>query len=402
MMTAAAPRRDRLGAWCGSVLIGGAALTPLMAWLGPLGFAPLLAVMGLASLPSLRIRDQDRPIAVALLAALVWAGVSTLWSPFHPKHPQDGAALKLAFELPLFWAAVCGARRAEPRLARRALAILAWGLAALGVLLLVEAATNAAVYRAVHEAFLGPIRDDYARKNLAQGSFVLALLWPIAAAGGVRAGAPRWLALPMAAGAGVLAVAFLSDAPGMAVGLGVVVGLAAWRWPKATPTTLAAVASLMFLVAPAVVWGVRELADYAALEAELPVSWAMRMSYWSHAVDWIIDHPLRGWGLDASRAFGPGIQLHPHNGALQVWLELGVLGAAAATAFWWFSLRRLVRAAPELMAAGACASAAVYLLFGALNFGVWQEWWLALGTLVAVLAATPARGPVARASTRGA
>jgi hypothetical protein len=33
------------------------------------------------------------------------------------------------------------------------------------------------------------------------------------------------------------------------------------------------------------------------------------------------------------------------------------------------------------------ACAAVYLLFGAINFGVWQEWWLALGALVVAFGA---------------
>jgi O-antigen ligase len=206
----------------------------------------------------------------------------------------------------------------------------------------------------------------------------------------------------MAAGTAALAFTFLSDAPAMSVVLALLVGAAAWRWPRGAPTTLAAVAALLFLAAPAAVWGVRELADYAALETQLPTSWAMRLGYWSHAVDWIGDHPLRGWGLDASRAFGPGIQLHPHNGALQVWLELGVLGAVSAAAFWWLSLRRLARPTPDLMAMGVTASAAVYLLFGALNFGIWQEWWLALGALLAVLGATPAPQQVARASTKGA
>jgi hypothetical protein len=46
------------------------------------------------------------------------------------------------------------------------------------------------------------------------------------------------------------------------------------------------------------------------------------------------------------------------------------------------------------------ASSAVFLLFLAINFGVWQEYWLALGALVAVLAALHGRaGPAARLST---
>ena len=59
---------------------------------------------------------------------------------------------------------------------------LAWGLAIYGVILLVEAVTGAAIYQAVRNAIGDPIRPDLARKNVAQGSFALALLWPVAVA----------------------------------------------------------------------------------------------------------------------------------------------------------------------------------------------------------------------------
>ncbi len=55
--------------------------------------------------------------------------------------------------------------------------------------------------------------------------------------------------------------------------------------------------------------------------------------------------------------FSPGIELHPHDGALQVWLELGFVGAVAAAAFWGLTLTRLARPAPTPMAAAAGAAA---------------------------------------------
>ena len=72
------PQRDVLGAWCGWVLTGAAALTPLLAWLGPLGFAPLVAVAGLLCLPALRIAEHERPLAIVLLMGLAWAALSSL------------------------------------------------------------------------------------------------------------------------------------------------------------------------------------------------------------------------------------------------------------------------------------------------------------------------------------
>ena len=123
------------------------------------------------------------------------------------------------------------------------------------------------------------------------------------------------------------------------------------------------------------------------LGPHLPESWSQRMGYWGYVIARIADHPWRGWGLDASRAFSPYIQLHPHNGALQVWLELGALGAVLAALILAYVVRRLARDARSLVAIGAAGSAAVYLFFGLISFGVWQEWWLALGALAAVIAA---------------
>jgi O-antigen ligase len=394
-----AARRDRLGAWCGWVLVGAAVLTPLVGWLGPLAFAPLVSLVGLLGLPAIRITDKDRPVAALLFAALIWAAVSTIWSPHVPKDAGSGTALKLALQLPLYWSAVCVARRADPRVARLALRILAWGMAALGLILLVDAFTAGAIYQRLHLFYDGPIRPDLAGRNLGRATFVLALLWPLAAIGGLRAGAPAWLAAPMVLGTLAAAVAFGSDAPAISVGLAGGLALAAWRWPTAAPRALAAVAVAFCLATPALIWLARQSGVYEPLQQAVPLSWSMRMGYWSHAVDWIGDHPFRGWGLDASRMFAPGIQLHPHNADLQIWLELGALGAVATAAFWWLAVRGLARRTPDLAVCAVVASTGVYLLFGGLNFGVWQEWWLALGALVAVFGAMAMRQPTLRPST---
>ena len=365
------------------MLTGVAALTPLFAWLGPLGFAILLGLAGLLCLPAVRIGPREIPLAILLLSALAWAALSSLWSPFRPHELEESVPLKLALQICLYWAAWQGARRADPAGRRRALRVFAWGLGAYGVLLLVEAVTGGGVYQTLRNALHDPIRPDLARKNLAQGSFVLALLWPVAAAGGLRAGAPAWLALPMAAGTAVLAGLFLSDAPVLAVGLAVAVAGLVWVWPRSAPKAMGLVSALLVLAMPLLILAARLL----GIGSHLPLSWEQRLGYWTYAMERIADHPWRGWGLDASRVFSPHIQLHPHNGPLQVWLELGAIGAVLAALVWAFAFRRLARDERSLVAAATAGSAAVYLFFGAVSFGVWQEWWLALGALVAVIAA---------------
>ena len=382
-LAAARPGDDRLGVWCGWVLIGAAAFTPLLGWLIPLWFAGLLALVGLLCFPAVRITERDRPAAIILFAALIWAAVSTTWSPYHPSKPGNSGILKLAFELPLYWSAIAATRRADPALRTRALHVLAFGCALFGLVLVVDAVTHAALYKALH-VYYQPIRPDLAESNVGHSTQVLGLIWPLAACGGPKRWRP-WLALAMIAGTGAAAVAFGYDAPLIGLVLAPLTALAVWRWPRAAPVTLAVTAAGVFLAAPVLVWLVRRFFDYPALERAMPKTDSMRLDYWSHALDWIAVRPLRGWGLDASRMFGPGIRLHPHNIPLQVWMELGVVGAVAAAAFWFVAFMRLAGPSRSLAAAAAAASCVVYLLFG-LNFGVWQEWWLGLGALVAVMA----------------
>jgi O-antigen ligase len=380
-------RRTALATWCGWVVVGCLALVPLLGWLGPMGFTVLMALMGLLGLPSLRISEDDRPAAVVLLLGLVWAAMSTAWSPYHPNKLGANTAFKLAIEVPIFWSAVGAARQADPRLQELALKVLAWGGAVFGLLLLVEFATDVRVYEALHVKFYSPIRHDIAEVKIAHSAFVLALLAPLAIAAAWRVRISPWIVAPAPLGAVLAAVRFKAEAPALAVVFAAVVALAVWRWPRGGPRALSIAAVVYWLGAPFVIWGMRAAGLYDRLQSRVELSWSMRMDYWRHAVDWTRDHPIRGWGLDASRLFGPGIVLHPHDNALQLWLELGAVGAVLAAAFWWIVLNRLRRDRPDPAVAAVAASAAVYLLFGALNFGAWQDWWLSLGALLAVAAA---------------
>jgi O-antigen ligase len=374
--------------WCGWVLVGAAVLVPPLGYLAPLAYAPLLALVGLLCLPAVRIADEDRPAALILFAALIWAAVTSTWSPYQPSKPGNSTILKLAFELPLYWSAISAARRADPALRRRALHILAWGCAAFGLILVSEALDRGALYKALH-VYYQPIRADLAESNVGHSTQVLGPLWPLAACGAPRRWRP-WLALAMFAGTAAAGVAFGYDATLLSLMLTPVAALIVWRWPRGAPRLMAGGAVALFLGTPLVVWAVRHFADYAAIQHALPRTDAMRMGYWSHAIDWIRLRPLRGWGLEASRMFGPGIVMHPHNNPLQIWLELGAVGAVAAASFWGVTLSRLSRPAASPAAAATAACAAAYLLFG-VNFGVWEEWWLALGGLIAVMAVMNAR-----------
>ena len=257
-------------------------------------------------------------------------------------------------------------------------------VALLALILLAEAATGAAGYTALLGLAGEAVRPDYAIKNVAQGLYVLALLAPpalTAANGRMR------LALALLFGAGIVlpALAFGYDAPFLALACAAAAAGVVLAFPARGPRVLAGLSAGAFLLAPALAKGAFVLGLDARLAPFLSESWLQRIGYWRRAVDWIWARPLPGWGLDASRAFGPGIRLHPHDAALQVWMELGLIGAVAAAIVWASIFSGLSRPARTPAAAAAAATATVYLAFGAVSFGVWQEWWLGLGALSALV-----------------
>lgn len=130
-----------------------------------------------------------------------------------------------------------------------------------------------------------------------------------------------------------------------------------------------------------------------------------RAYIWRFATERVAERPWRGWGLDAARSLPggqtplPGIDvskiegpinavmlpLHPHNGALQAWVELGLVGAlllatVVANAYWRAS--RLDTAGARGAATAAITAA---LAVGCLSFGLWQNWWIALLGIAAAL-----------------
>ena len=130
--------------------------------------------------------------------------------------------------------------------------------------------------------------------------------------------------------------------------------------------------------------GVGETADGFKISA------GHRLLIWSFAGDRIAERPLTGWGLDSSRAIPGGddpirpgetwMPLHPHNAALQVWLELGAPGAvlfALMVAILWGAVARVEW--PPLFAAAAGAGLTIAFIGCFATYGIWQEWWL--GTL---------------------
>ncbi|SFK63359.1 O-antigen ligase [Caulobacter sp. UNC279MFTsu5.1] len=379
--------------WLSGVAMFLAVMTPLLAYLAPLGFAPLLALAGLLALPGLRLTRAAAPPLLILVVLALWAAVSMSWSPETidvSKLKDYGdieslTALKLFLQLATYGAAVVALRGLSDAGARRAAAVLAYGMAALAAVAALDSLTGAAVYQKLHLATGQAIRPDLAMVKVSLSTYVLALLfWPAALILS-RLSRPGLIWL-LAAGIVVTSVICSSDACLLALAAGGLVWLLVYGFGQTAAKVLIGLVAAPFVLAPlAVLVGV-QTGVVAWLHRLVPASWDARLNIWTFAADHVQIHPFRGWGLDASRTFGPAIPLHTHNAQLQLWLELGAIGAALAGVFFCWLAYGVVRLSRESRTEAAMAAAALvaYLVIGGLSFGVWQEWWLGLGALTLI------------------
>jgi len=135
-------------------------------------------------------------------------------------------------------------------------------------------------------------------------------------------------------------------------------------------------------------------------------SGAHRLLIWLFVAEHAWQNPILGWGVEASRVIPGGtanftpdylktfglisreaqewfgsqstqrLPLHPHNGVLQIWLELGIIGVLIFIFFLidlWLRVFRL-----RYISVSAVITLVAVFFFWNLSYGIWQEWWIAL------------------------
>lgn len=284
---------------------------------------------------------------------------------------------------------------AAPRLLPRAVfAGLALGAALAGADMLTGHLVRAWV-RGLHEV---PPELVYGLKPAVS---VMAVLLPIAAA---LPGIP-WVARA-ALVAGALAVSL--SIPAESARISGVIGVAVFLLARVTTPRLGWLVGggvgAAILTAPLIV--AFALPRLPSLET-IPMSAAHRVLIWDFVQGRIAEKPVLGWGAEGGRTIPGGrdlfpaetldrfgltsadsrawftrpqpqrLPLHPHNAALQIWLDLGLLGAVLAA---WLAVALGIAAAR--IGPGAVGALAAGAVTGMLSYGVWQEWWIGFALLV--------------------
>lgn len=343
-----------------------------------------------------------------LLALLGFGAASALWS-VDPGNTLGKVAQLAGIAIAAFALAGTAERwsDADREVLARA-ALVGWGVAV--AIPLLDLAAHDAIAAALRAAFgeFSRLKAPHLVEKAGVTAMVLATFPALAALR--RIGAPKPLFPLLLA----LAAAAAVTVDGSAALLLSVTGGAAWllhaRWPRlmrdllrfGVPAAVLAMPLLPMLVDP-----------LAAIQAvpQINTSNFYRLTIWDFVYRHIVEQPWLGWGLDAARVFpGAGdkftilipdyrgapleftaanLPLHPHNGPLQLWLELGGVGAALVAVCLWRAISSAV--APEREDAPMAALFAAATVPFLVSFGVFQSWWLAL--VVLLWAATRALVP---------
>jgi exopolysaccharide production protein ExoQ len=395
----------------GHILGMGGLLAPVLGVFGPKLIAPLamLVVLGLLGHRAWR-RDPfppiDRRFAVVTGFIVIWSALSLVWAV----DPADGArkwALVFFAFLPTL-ATYAIARALVPAERRVAQSGILAGMGAGFFLIVLEVGTGGFLSGFVYPNDLFTV-ELFNRTP----SVLLIFIWPAFA---VLWGRSRLLAFSVLPAGVVLGMILPSEAALGGYAVGITIFVAALFFARATRVFLAAALLLGIMAAPVTTRTVLSPDMVREMLPDVNPSLLHRLQIWDFTSQHIAERPFLGWGIHSARSIpggqerylvknrdgktigeGDRLPLHPHNGALQVWLELGLPGAVAFAVFLVLIVWQTGRITDRGRRAAALGMLSTMVPIWLFSFGIWQGWWLSALILAGVL--MTATSPPAEAST---
>lgn len=397
-------------------IIGGSAIaTMVIAVYAPAGTTVVLVATSVAVLVISHVRrgtwSTASPWLIAVLGAVIlWGVVSSAWSI----EPVDSATRSLrvaavfAAGLVLIGGTALLSDRETADLKGLLVAATVIGILALAI----EIVSGMAILRFLRDVVGAP--EPMFLPVFNRAATVLALLvWPTLL---LLVRSRRWVYSGLLFASSLVVLGGLhSSAAILGISAGAVVFTLAYYWTAAARYLLLAGMFGAIALAPILPRAVLE-PNYVLTQAPwLPLSAHHRLRIWAFTSEAIMKRPVLGWGMDTARSLPGGktrvtitrppaggeaaearatsgpvprltgelLPLHPHNAALQVWVELGAVGAVLAMALVVLTVSRvgvsrvgrLSRQKVDRAAAlGFISTAFVIAYFG---YGIWQTWWLA-------------------------
>lgn len=367
---------------------------PILAIAGGLGIAPAGTVLGLVGWTiMLRFGEFKRalrqPWFLSLTALLIWCYITQLWSPYSPKAPP-GNAVKLIIIVLAYCGIMTTFNVLRPKLADMFCHLfMATGILAIG-LMFIEILSGYGLSNLVDPVGVDETnikRQFDAEQNLGRGiltytQFLPALIFMLMVK--FRRG---YLAAILIT-ALLVSTSMLNrlSLPVVIMAAMSIVMAMAWKWPQMTVKLTGLAIVLLILLGPLTGFLTGHVNDEVL--HSLPLSLEHRFRMWAYSWERIIEHPWIGNGFDASRSYQDTfnvrggldmviVSLHPHNAAMQIWLETGFIGAVLAAMSIAFFIRPAAQFAQTPQRASALTGTmTAATLFGFTTIGVWQFWWI--------------------------
>jgi O-antigen ligase len=355
------------------------------------GVAVLFALAALAALVvaargGLGTWQLPSALTLPLVGFVAWSALSAAWSLSPADSLYQTAVLAAVAGGGLALAHVAlGFASAERRRVRRC---LIGGFIAALVLVSIESLSGNFLIRLYDPQALTSIINN--------GAAALAVFfWPVMLALRAEAG---WRPAAVVA---IATLAALSTTPSLSAALGPLIGLAViavlWLWPKMMPRALIVLLGIGVFAAPFLPQFLPDPQRVIARNNAVGYTVAPRIFIWRNTAARIAEKPVTGWGLNSSRFFYGDqdkvslgattiepIPLHPHNGILQWWLELGAIGAAFGAAVLMALLAAIARLPSKANRRGAAATLFTTLFIASISYGVWQGWWIGIYWFAAI------------------
>ncbi|MBF0268020.1 MAG: O-antigen ligase family protein [Alphaproteobacteria bacterium] len=366
------------------------------------GVAPLFSLLGLAALalhlwPQRQRLRLEAPYLWLMTGLCLWALASALWA-FDPVANGFGALrLGLLMLAGLLLVSLAGGMTADQsRLFCRTFVV---AYAAIALLIAFDLASGMPVTRASY-ALRGMFpQDDFDFSHDTKNRAVLlALLLPPAFLAARR----EWglkTSLPLACLALLLILLHHSETSLLCViGMAAAAPLAFWR-PKPLLWAGLLGLGLLFALPPLLHGNMLTAREIARQFPDTSKSLLARFIIWEYAAERIREKPLAGLGFDAAREIGgrepmrhydfdpfpdgatyrplmEPIPLHTHNGVIQLWLELGAVGAVLGGLLLALAWRGGLRKADPWQRAGSAALFMAAMAPMLSSYGLFQNWWV--------------------------
>ncbi|AWN38952.1 O-antigen ligase family protein [Methylobacterium radiodurans] len=336
------------------------------------------------------------PLGLAVLALLAWTLASFAWTPF------PAVSLRALSEFaPTLLAAFLLARLAPGRIPAFAGPLACAALALAAAIIVASLATDLRLQAWLGQRDAAFVFNRPAMTLVLLGAPVALVLW--------RQGRP-WLGAAALAFASVGALRSISGAAAMGLGAGFAMAALAAILPRRVAVGIAGL-GLGLAVALAPVEGdlLERLMPEAAHARLVQSSSRARVAIARSFGAAVAADPWRGAGFGVAPGFAetpaaariepdlrPMLAVgHPHNTFLQVWAELGLVGAVLLALALFLALRPVAALArPAAAAALGLAAAAAAIAF--VEHNAWAAWWTAsLGAAITWLreATKPGNGP---------